>query len=145
MRSNSKFTIHLPMLLFSCAPILAQEALSKYRVMAANLFNFLKFVEYPGESFADALAPIVFGVVGDDQFVSALPQVVNAKTVQGGALAILEHHADEDSRGAHILFIDEYESKKTARLFGQLAWIKRPHFVRCRDIPRCGRDDSVSE
>jgi hypothetical protein len=28
----------------------AQEALPEYQVKAAYLFNFLKFVEYPGES-----------------------------------------------------------------------------------------------
>src|ERR1700688_4042081 len=81
----------------------AQDSLPEYQVKAAYLFNFLKFVEYPGESFADPLAPIVIGVVGEDPFGSALPQVVIGKTVQGRDLVIYVYRAGEDLRGAHIL------------------------------------------
>jgi len=53
-----------------------QDALSEYQVKAAYLFNFLKFVEWPIESFADPLAPIVIGVDGDNPFGNALPPVI---------------------------------------------------------------------
>jgi hypothetical protein len=92
---------------------LAQEALPEYQVKAAYLFNFLKFVEWPEESFADPLAPIVIGVVGEDPFGNALPQVVIGKTVQGRDLVIRIYHAGEDLRGAHILFISASERKNS--------------------------------
>lgn len=41
MRRKSKLTIYLPMLPFSCAPVLAREALSEHQFKAAYLFNFL--------------------------------------------------------------------------------------------------------
>ena len=90
----------------------AQEALSEYQVKAAYLFNFLKFVEWPDESFADPLAPIVMGVVGENPFGTALPQVITGKTVQGRDLVIRVYRTGEDLRAAHILFISASERKK---------------------------------
>ncbi|HSZ19322.1 MAG TPA: YfiR family protein [Candidatus Acidoferrum sp.] len=90
----------------------AQVALTEYQVKAAYLFNFLKFVEYPSESFADPLAPFVIGIAGEDPFGSALPQVVTGKTVQGRDLVLRFYRAGEDLRGAHILFISASEKKR---------------------------------
>jgi YfiR/HmsC-like len=98
----------------------AQEALSEYQVKAAYLFNFLKFVEYPGESFTDPLAPIVIGVVGDDPFGGALPQVVIGKTVQGRDLVIHVYRTGEELRGAHILFISSSERKRLPMILSRL-------------------------
>jgi len=98
----------------------AQESLPEYQVKAAYLFNFLKFVEWPDESFADPLAPIVIGVVGEDPFGNALPQVVIGKTVQGRDLVIRIYHAGEDLRGAHILFISASERKRLPMILSSL-------------------------
>jgi hypothetical protein len=98
----------------------AQDAPSEYQVKAAYLFNFLKFVEYPEESFADSLAPIVIGVVGEDPFGNALPQVVVGKTVQGRDLVIRIYHAGEDLRGTHILFISASERKRLPMILSSL-------------------------
>jgi hypothetical protein len=98
----------------------AQDALSEYQVKAAYLFNFLKFVEWPDDAFADSLAPIVIGVVGDDPFGSALPQVTIGKTVQGRDLVIRKYHSGEDVRGAHILFISPSEKKRLPMILSSL-------------------------
>ena len=98
----------------------AQDALSEYQVKAAYLFNFLKFVEWPDDSFADSLAPIVIGVVGEDPFGSALPQVTIGKTVQGRDLVIRKYRTGEDVRGAHILFISPSEKKRLPMILSSL-------------------------
>ena len=98
----------------------AQDALPEYQVKAAYLFNFLKFVEYPNESFIDPLAPIVIGVIGDDPFGNALPQVVIGKTVQGRDLVIHVYRIGEDLRGAHILFISASERKRLPMILSSL-------------------------
>ena len=106
---------------FVTAPnVHAQEALPEYQVKAAYLFNFLKFVEYPNESFMDSLAPIVIGVIGDDPFGNALPQVVIGKTVQGRDLVIRVYRIGEDLRGAHILFISASERKRLPMILSSL-------------------------
>jgi hypothetical protein len=102
------------------AQVSAQDALPEYQVKAAYLFNFLKFVEFPGESFADPLAPIIIGVVGEDPFGNALPQVVVGKTVQGRDLVIHVYRVGEDFRGAHILFISASEKKRLPLILASL-------------------------
>jgi hypothetical protein len=74
----------------------AQDSHSEYQVKAAYLFNFLKFVEWPEGAFPDPLAPIVIGIVGDDPFGDALPQVVVGKTVQGRDLVIRKYRINVD-------------------------------------------------
>jgi hypothetical protein len=98
----------------------AQNSPSVYQVKAAYLFNFVKFVEWPEEAFADPLAPIVIGIVGDDPFGDALPQVVLGKTVQGRDLIIRKYHAGEDLRGSHILFISASEKKRLPQILSSL-------------------------
>ena len=98
----------------------AQDAVSEYQVKAAYVFNFLKFVEYPTSSFVDPLAPLIIGVLGDDPFGSALPQVVIGKTVGGRDLVIRIYHPGEDLRSAHILFISSSERKRLPAIFSSL-------------------------
>ena len=98
----------------------AQEALPEYQVKAAYLFNFLKFVEWPEDAFADSLAPIVIGIVGDDPFGSTLPEVTIGKTIQGRDLVIRRYRAGENIRGANILFISASEKKRLSQIMGTL-------------------------
>jgi hypothetical protein len=98
----------------------AQAALAEYQVKAAYLFNFLKFVEFPEDSFGDALAPIVIGIVGEDPFGQSLPQVVVGKTVDGRDLVIRNFHAGENLRGVHILFISASEKKRLPQILASL-------------------------
>jgi hypothetical protein len=98
----------------------SQDAPPEYQVKAAYLFNFLKFVEWPDDAFADSLAPMVIGIVGDDPFGSALPQVVIGKTVQGRDLVIRKYHPGENLRGASILFISASEKKRLPQILASL-------------------------
>ena len=55
-----------------CAlPASAQDASLEYRVKAAYLFNFTKFVDWPPGAIADG-APFTICVAGTSPFVSAL-------------------------------------------------------------------------
>jgi hypothetical protein len=101
-------------------PTHAQAALPEYQVKAAYLFNFLKFVSWPDEAFADSLAPIVIGIAGDNPFGDALPQVIVGKTVQGRDLVIRKYRAGESLRGCHILYIDASEKKRLSQILAGL-------------------------
>lgn len=106
--------------LFGTVSAEVQGTPSEYQVKAAYLFNFLKFVEWPDDAFADPLAPYVVGVVGDDPFGSSLPQVVIGKTVQGRDLVIRVYRPGEALRGAHILFISASEKKRLPAILSVL-------------------------
>jgi hypothetical protein len=96
--------------------ILSPNTKSKLRICSTSL----KFVEWPEEAFADRLAPIVIGIIGDDPFGDALPQVVWGKTVQGRDLVIRKYHTGEDLRGSHILFISASEKKRIRQILSSL-------------------------
>src|ERR1041385_8325805 len=59
----------------------AEPAYTEYQVKALFLFNFAKYVDWPAEAFADANAPLVIGIVGQDRFKDSLKQAVEGKTV----------------------------------------------------------------
>ena len=123
-RCTRLIAFHLGLLIFGHLAIAprgrAQDSHSEYQVKAAYLFNFLKFVEWPEGAFADPLAPIVIGIVGDDPFEDALPQVVVGKTVQGRDLVIRKYRVGEDLRTSHILFISASEKRRLPQLLAGL-------------------------
>ena len=114
------FLLSLAFLVFGVWDGRAQATPSEYQVKAAYLFNFLKFVKFPEDSFADPIAPIVIGVMGEDPFGNALPQVVIGKTAQGRDLVIRNYRFGEDLRGAHILFISSSERKRIPAILSSL-------------------------
>ena len=85
-------------------PVRAQTP-DEYQVKAAFLYNFVKFVEWPVETFSDNRAPVVIGVVGDDPFGSKIDQVINGKTANGRPLVLKRFANFKALTFCHILFI----------------------------------------
>ncbi len=80
------------------------QPLREYRIKAAFLYNFAKFVEWPAEAFEDDDATLILGVFGDDPFGAAL-QSLSGKTVRGRRLTIKRFDSLLDLDQCHILFI----------------------------------------
>jgi hypothetical protein len=58
----------------------AEETLSlEYKVKAAFLFNFLKFVEWPPPQTTDTSTPITIAVLGEDKFGTAFDEITSRK------------------------------------------------------------------
>jgi hypothetical protein len=81
MRVKTYKLIVLALVLFAAAAApkagAAAVASSEYRLKAAFLYNFIKFVDWPGEETADNNEPIVIGIVGKDPFGDALKPLEN--------------------------------------------------------------------
>mgnify|MGYP002814623234 CR=1 FL=1 len=80
----------------------------EYEIKAAYIYNFAKFVEWPGAS-ERARSTFSIGILGDDPFGPAIDNAVIDKTV-GGRRIIVERFPDVDAmrRSAHpidIVFI----------------------------------------
>lgn len=52
---------------------------SEYQVKAAFLYNFIKFVDWPGEDTVDGNEPIIIGIIGRDPFGDAFKPIENKK------------------------------------------------------------------
>src|ERR1051326_5649250 len=69
----------------------------EYRVKAAFLFNFIKFVEWPSTVFPQPASPITIGALGDDPGSKALNETIRGKTIDGRELRIRKIAAVEEA------------------------------------------------
>jgi len=51
----------------------------EYKIKAAFLYNFIKFVDWPKEKMADSNEPIIIGIICSKKFVKALETLIHIK------------------------------------------------------------------
>lgn len=107
-------------LLLSVTGSMNAQRPSEYQVKAAFLFNFTKFVEWPAKAFPDSSAPLIIGIIGDDPFGDALPQMIQGETARGRQIKIQRFKENEDWRGCHVLFLSRSAADQTDRILQQL-------------------------
>jgi hypothetical protein len=94
--------IILALVLVASAAVRAQDVPLEYRVKAAYLFNFAKFVEWPA---AAAAGPISICVAGRNVFGDALAETVRGEAVNGRPFAV--RVILEPEPGCHIIFVPQ--------------------------------------
>ncbi len=75
----------------------------KYAVIAAFLYNFFLYVEWPDDPDLNE-GPLTIGVLGDNPFGEAL-NALEKRHVQGRAIEVLLFDSVESLVGTHILFL----------------------------------------
>lgn len=99
----------------------AQEAASaEYRIKAAYIFNFAKFVEWPAATFPTHDTPMTLGVLGRDPFGSDLEKILGNKTIAGRRVRIKRMEESKPVEHCHVLFISSSERKRLPQLFENL-------------------------
>jgi hypothetical protein len=88
------------------------EQMDEYRVKAAFLYNFAKFVDWPEEAFRNAGEPFSVCILGADPFGRALDEVVAGKAIAGRPLAVRRIPDAHQSAGCHILFVSPSAGKQ---------------------------------
>jgi hypothetical protein len=78
---------------------------AEYRLKAACLFNFAKFVEWPPTSLPADTSPLVIGVLGDNPFGTSLEQVITGRAVNGHPVQLRYAHKPEELAGSHLVFV----------------------------------------
>jgi len=91
----------------------------EYKVKAAFLFNFSKFIEWTtplpqGE-------PFVIGIVGVDPFGDLLEQTVRNKTINGRSLVVRRYSNVKQLGPCHILFISASERNRLGSILQAVA------------------------
>ena len=88
-------------LLFASASVSAQDVTLEYRVKAAYIYNFVRYVEYPPEALGES--PINICVAGRNPFGSLLDELVHGEDVAGRMLIV--RVILEPEPGCHVIFI----------------------------------------
>lgn len=86
----------------------------EYQLKAAFVYNFTKFIEWPPQSFSDANAPIVIGVLGETPLATELEQLIRDRKVNGHAILLKKIHSAADAASTHLLFVSTTEDAQFA-------------------------------
>jgi hypothetical protein len=99
-------------------PGTAAPRADEYRVKAAFLFNFAKFVEWPASAFPSQAAPLNVCVLGADPFGDVLEETLKGRSV--GGRSIVARRLAEVEPGCHLLFVSGSERRRLAVIAEQL-------------------------
>jgi hypothetical protein len=100
----------------TCAVRSAADASLEYRVKAAFLYNFAKFVTWPARAFPAGDTPVVFCVAGADPFEDLLEATTQDRKVEGRRIEIRRLPADAPLAGCHLVFSSETDGTRVAHL-----------------------------
>jgi hypothetical protein len=89
---------------------------TEYEVKAAYIFYFAKFVSWPDNAFPARNAPLIIGVVGDDEFGALLQRIVKDKTIQEHSISVRILKKSEDPKSCHIVYVASSELKRLNQL-----------------------------
>jgi YfiR/HmsC-like len=92
------------------------QVADEYKVKAAFLYNFPKFVEWPPHSFKGPADPIVIGVLGRNPFHDALSEALAGKTINGRPFQVREISDASQATGCQMLFVAASERKRITEL-----------------------------
>jgi hypothetical protein len=92
----------------------------EHQVKAVFLFNFAQFVEWPTNAFAEAQAPLVIGVLGDDPFGAYLDETVRGERVNNRKLVVRRFRRVEEIQSCHVLFISPSEAERLEQILAAL-------------------------
>lgn len=92
----------------------------EYKVKAAFLYNFLKFVDWPNGKAADAKKPIILGIIGKNPFGNAF-EPVKGKPVKGREVVIKTFKS--------VAELKKLGQKAKADLDKQIAELRKCHLL----------------
>lgn len=120
-RLLAQFTLRSMLLLLLLASLgsvasvkVEAQSPNEYRVKAAFILNFARFVEWPGDAYSEGGA-LVVGIIGDDPFGSSLDRL-NGSTVGGRRIVVRRLKSGDYLRGCQILFVSSSERNRLGKI-----------------------------
>src|SRR6185295_19332417 len=111
----SALLLLLVSLVMPCLPMQVQaQATNEYRVKAAFILNFVRFIEWPSDAYGEGNWMVV-GIVGDDPFGGSFDQL-NGNIINGKRIAIKHLKATDYLKGCQILFVSSSERGRLGKI-----------------------------
>lgn len=120
LRSLRALFVTVVALGLSAGELEAAPFAEEYRIKAAFLFNFAKFVEWPAEANLPEPGRHVFCVYGADPFGAVLDQTLAGKLVEGRAAVVRRVREPEALRACHLVFVPAAEEAALPRIVAAL-------------------------
>ena len=92
----------------------------EYDLKAAFLFNFAKFIDWPGGSFPSPQTPFTICVLGRDPFGHALDDDLHGKMIRDQPLAVRRLKDKTEARSCQMVFVSSAESVHLTELLESL-------------------------
>lgn len=86
------------------------------QVKAAYIYNFVNFVDWPGEVFAETDSPLQIGVVDAEKLADQLALTVAGRTVRGRGLTVHKLRPRDGFAGLQILVVGTASKAQLAEL-----------------------------
>ncbi len=123
--------------MFACMTLQAQQPRpTDYQVKAAYLYNFGKFIQWPGIAGTDAEKPFDLCVLGQDPFGNTLDSTVSGETINGKNIGVRRISKPEEASSCRIVFIS---SSEDSRLRIILAALDKTPVLTVSDLPDFSR------
>lgn len=116
---------------------------SEYQVKAAFLYNFIKFVDWPGEDNADGNEPIIIGIIGKDPFGDAFKPIENKQIKDREVIVKRFKRLEEQEKSGEKDKDDELQKQIEAIRKCQLLFICPSEKTRLKGIIDSVKDHSV--
>jgi hypothetical protein len=82
-----------------------QASVTEDQVKAAYMFNFAKFVEWPGEVFSASAASMNFCAWGHNAVVDEVDSLVQGKAINGHPIKVRQLGRPEEVKQCHLVFV----------------------------------------
>jgi hypothetical protein len=87
------------------------QSLDEYKVKAAYLFSFAKFVEWPATAFKGSGDPVAICILGQNPFGQMLEEIVKDKCVDGRAFTVTRLADVKQAGNCQIIFISSSQQR----------------------------------
>lgn len=105
-------------------PVLAvagEMVASKEELKAGFIYNFMQFIEWPENSFAEPDGALVLCVYGDCSFDDCLDELQD-REVKGRPVRVIHADGLSDIPKCHMLFVPKMNEEKVKNILSRLPW-----------------------
>jgi hypothetical protein len=121
--------VHFPALALAALLSLAADTtgrpqaipLIEYKVKAAFLLNFAKFVEWPSDAFQNDSAPIILCVFRHDPFGGVLDDAVRGKRINNREVLAQRVTELRELKSCHLVFVSGREAQRLSEVLSSLS------------------------
>jgi hypothetical protein len=92
----------------------------EHKIKAAFIFKFASYIEWPPSTFANAVNPLMIGVVGADEIFAELTTITRGNRINDRAVEITSLTPDDSLANVHILFIGKDADNHLSQLLANV-------------------------